>query len=199
MPRHLPMPLIVPGDVASFDQPAWAPDGLAIVFWVWRRSEVGTPNFGNLYRAKTDGQDLERITDGVGRHRDPAWSPDGRRIAFFAQRPDGDGIFLMDPDGSRLRLLSTEPALDRSPSWSPDGEWITFVSSRNGSQDIFIMRADGTASVNLTEGVAPADNSPAWSSVVLPQIPTPVQSAGWAETKAGVWTCGSRRPFVFCQ
>ena len=182
-PRHVPMPLSVAvGDLASFDQPTWAPDGLTVAFWVWRRSELGTPNFGNVYRAGLDGQNLRRLTDGIGSHRDPAWSPDGTRIAFYADRPEGEGIFLMDPDGGRLRLLSTS-AVDWAPSWSPDGEWITFVSTRDGSQDVFIMRADGTEAVNLTVGVAPADRSPSWSSVVLPQIPTSMQATGWAEAK----------------
>ena len=170
--RHLPMPLNVdPGDVASFDQPTWAPDGLTIAFWVWRKSEQRSPNNGHIYRAGIDGQHLEMLTDGVGRNGDPAWSPDGLRIAFFGARPEGEGIFLIDTTGGGPKLLPAVGAIG-SPRWSPDGEWITYVSTRDGNRDIFIVRADGTEAVNLTQGIMPADHSPAWSPSALPSIPT---------------------------
>jgi len=183
--RHLPMPLdVAAGDVASFDQPTWAPDGLTIAFWVWRQSEQRSPNNGHVYRAGIDGQHLEMLTDGVGRNGDPAWSPDGLHIAFFGARPEGEGIFLISATGGRPELLPVVGVIG-GPRWSPDSEWITYVSTRDGSQDIFIVRADGTEAVNLTQGIMPADHSPAWSPAALRSIPTVVVGMSWGDAKSG--------------
>ncbi|MDA0334464.1 MAG: hypothetical protein O2782_04800 [bacterium] len=184
-PRHLPMPLdVAVGDVLSFDQPTWAPDGLTMAFWVWRLSERRLPNDGNVYRAGVDGQHLQMLTDGIGRNSDPAWSPDGQYIAFFGARPEGEGIFLLDADGGRPRLLSAKDAIG-GPSWSPDSEWITYVSTPDGNQDVFIMRADGSDAVNLTHGVTSADHSPSWSPAALVSIPTVAAGSSWAQVKQG--------------
>ena len=52
---------------------------------------------------------------------------------------DGD-LFLVRPDGTGLRPLTSGPFLDEHPSWSADGKLIAFV--RNGV--IHTMWADGT-------------------------------------------------------
>jgi TolB protein len=181
--RHLPMPLAVDaGDMVSFDQPTWAPGGRTIAFWVWRQSELQSPDNGNVYRADIDGQHLALLTDGMGRNRDPAWSPDGTRIAFYGDRPEGAGIFLINADGGRPTLLPSSKAIG-SPSWAPDSGWLTFVSTRDGNQDIFIMRADGSEAVNLTQGIPQADHSPAWSPASLPSIPTATEGPSWGQVK----------------
>lgn len=182
--RHAPMPLdVVAGDVVSFDDASWSPDGLTIAFWVWRVSELGTPNHGNVYRAGPDGQDLQRLTDGIGRNSEPAWSPDGQRIAFFGARPEGEGIFVMNASGGKPTLLSTGGAADHRPSWSHDSQRLTFVSTRNNNQDVFIMRADGTSAVNLTPGSTAADHSPAWSPASVTSVHTAVPAAPWSQVK----------------
>ncbi len=184
--RHVPMPLEVQsGDVVSFDDPTWAPDGHTIAFWVWRLSELGTPNYGNVYRAGLDGQNLQRLTDGLGRNSEPAWSPDGQQIAFYGARPEGTGLFVINANGGPPRLLSVARGMERRPSWSHDGRWLTFVSTRNGNQDVFVMRLDdgSTEAVNLTAASTAADHSPAWSPASVVSVHTAIRATSWARAK----------------
>jgi Tol biopolymer transport system component len=74
------------------------------------------------YERKSEGVSEIYVVDlEIGEHRrltsggDPAWSPDSRRIAFVR---DGD-IYLIDPDGRRLRKLTRGPGDDEFPGWLP--------------------------------------------------------------------------------
>ena len=60
-------------------------------------------------------------------------------IAFFSER-DGDyEIYLMNPDGTGVTRLTSDPAFDAYLSWSPDGSRIAFSSDRSGSSNIYLM------------------------------------------------------------
>src|SRR6185436_7223043 len=87
------------------------------------------------------------------------------RIAFVSNRDSaGIDIYLMDPDGSNVRRLTTDSSSEAQPAWSPDGGRIAFVSDRRGAggTDIYVMDTLGTNVVNLTNDAA-VDLAPAWS------------------------------------
>jgi len=71
-----------------------------------------------------------------------AWSVTGA-IAFA--RPDGY-MYVMNPDGSGLRQLSSIPC--SQPDWSPDGRRLVCSARSN----IATMRADGSGFRQLTRG-----------------------------------------------
>ena len=145
--------------------PTWSPDGTQIVF-VSDRS-------GNwdIYVMDADGEDeyLRRLTDtsesefGWGHGaRNPAWSPDGKYIAYESGGSIYAEIYLMDADGSNVRLLMGGGV---NPTWSPDGKYIAYESRTGGnirSPDILVMDADGSNNYLLThyDGY---DGEPAWS------------------------------------
>ena len=69
----------------------------------------------------------------------------------------GDGIYVMNPDGSGQRMLARS---GNSPAWSPDGRKIAFSG---GAQGIFVMNADGSEHQRLTPRLAGRKASLAWS------------------------------------
>jgi len=95
------------------------------------------------------------------------------RIAFTSFRVDppagkqrsGD-IFSMNPDGSGLRRLTTNPDLDRQPDWSVDGRAIAYTIRKPGSQinyEVARMTAAGTGHRQLTTSDAgQASSQPSW-------------------------------------
>ncbi len=61
-------------------------------------------------------------------------------IAFGASGPDGDGLYLVKPDGSGLRLLTTESGVVSYPVWSPGGGRIAYVVGEPGGADPVLLR-----------------------------------------------------------
>ena len=120
---------------------------------------------------------------------DPVWSPDGRRIAFagvteVAALPTSyeyrSAIYVVDADGSDLRLITARPGVGGTGSWSPDGRYLVYPGSPDGTAlpafsngadvyaglnppaDIFVIGSDGAGDRNLTN--TPWDESGAeWS------------------------------------
>jgi Tol biopolymer transport system component len=89
------------------------------------------------------------------------------RIAFTMRTETGNfDVYSMNPDGSGVTQVTTDPATDRNPRWSPDGERIAFSSDRSGDFDIWVVNADGTNPVHVSgfasDGVL--DSVPSWSA-----------------------------------
>lgn len=92
------------------------------------------------------------------------------RIAFMSTR-SGDGeIYLINPDGKRVRRLTKDPEYDSAPAWSPDGQKITFASFRDLHRpggiilaELYVMNADGTNPINLTQTPRRHDLDSCWS------------------------------------
>ena len=94
------------------------------------------------------------------------------RIAFMSNRSGNGEIYLMNPDGKRLRRLTKHPQFDTVPAWSPDGQKITFASFRDEHRlpigqmihaEIYLMNPDGTNLINLTQSAERADGVSSWS------------------------------------
>ena len=94
------------------------------------------------------------------------------RIAFSSERDAPPGaprvfdIFSMNPDGSGVRRLTTNPETDRQPDWSPTGRDIAYTIRKPGSATNFEaarMTAAGTRHRRLTttpEGQS--SSQPSW-------------------------------------
>ncbi|HMQ69195.1 MAG TPA: DPP IV N-terminal domain-containing protein [Ignavibacteria bacterium] len=81
-------------DGISDNYPSVSMDGLNVVF---DKSE----NIGQIFRIKTDGSGLTRLSDSNS--IDPDWSPDGNWITFSSESPRF--IWIMSKDGSSKRRL----------------------------------------------------------------------------------------------
>lgn len=89
----------------------------------------------------------------------------GTRIAFDSRRSGRLSLYIMDADGTGLRMLTNTPGAARGPAWSPDGSRIAYYGSteENGFYDIFVVDADGTNARNLTNSPGIDDKYPTWS------------------------------------
>jgi dipeptidyl aminopeptidase/acylaminoacyl peptidase len=93
-----------------------------------------------------------------------AWSADGRSILYSRDLVNDDlDVYTIEPDGSRLRQLTSNAVHDYAPAFSPDGRWIAFVRAAENSYELklFVMAADGSAVRQLTR--TGSNIAPAWS------------------------------------
>lgn len=119
-----------------------------------------------LVYASDPGQDrCAYLMDPLGRGslritHDPAGvgtsviSPDGTKLAFSQVRNGVERLWVMNIDGTELRLLTDGPGFQAHPDWSPDGEWIAFTSTREGGPHVWVIRPDGTGLRRVTPFVA---------------------------------------------
>jgi len=108
----------------------WSPDSKTVIFMakqaIWQVNADGT----GLHKVWTPPNDGTGIDDG------PAFTPDGRYIIFTrcCPKPSGYGLWRINADGSRLRVVTREVAggpnvdgpSDNLPQVSPDGKRIAF-------------------------------------------------------------------------
>src|SRR5690348_16855352 len=89
-----------------------SPDGKTIVFDL----------LGDIYTVPMAGGSATRITSGSGFDGQPRFSPDGKSIVFVSDRSGSENLYLVNPDGQRLRPLTTgRNQAYISPDFTPDG------------------------------------------------------------------------------
>jgi Tol biopolymer transport system component len=155
-------------DYSSVDwYPALSYDNTKIVFSGYK-FRAGL----QLFTVNIDGTNLTQITPDGGGFLAASWSPDGKQIVCMGGLPPSDpdapyddDIYIMNSDGSNLRVLA-DVAQDFLPSWSPDGKKIIFSSSATTSSPepnvVYSVSPDGS---NL-QAITPPGNyyQLSWSS-----------------------------------
>lgn len=135
----------------------WSPDGR------WLLYQSSRDHGSGIFRLDVATGAETRLTAPGVNSFDPAFSPDGRTIVFTRESPRGLQLFLMAPDGQKVRQLTNFYGISASvPAWSPDGSRIAFTGARDRESGVFVMRANGTEAFRLTTGFTGAGEA-AWS------------------------------------
>lgn len=128
---------------------SWLPDGNRIVFMSNQSGE------SRIYLMDVDSSTISDINYQPGEaDMRPVVSPDGQQIAFMSRRnefTDWDDIYIMNIDGSNLRLLTDNSEYNDNPSWSPNGTKLAFDSVHNNIEGVYIWDIGNKVIALLTE------------------------------------------------
>jgi TolB protein len=116
--------------------PAWTPDGAAVVF------ESDAQSFRDLYRVARGGGAPVRLTDQPNGSFEPDVSRSGQ-IAFGTSRDGNAEVYVMQADGSQPVRRTEDPGDDVKPRWSPDGSALAWIAHRKGTARVWVSGADG--------------------------------------------------------
>ena len=86
------------------------------------------------------------------------------KIVFASDRSGNWDIWMMNPDGTELEQLTTNPAGDYGPALSPDGTKVAFYSNRAGNPDIYVLDLQAGVITPLTTDNPESDSDPTWSN-----------------------------------
>jgi len=119
---------------------------------------------GDIWVAKSDGTDLDNITDSPGvTEVEPDISPDGKSIVYTASNgPTGD-IMRSRIDGSDVTPILEVANDDRAPEWSPDGKRVAFHRYDGSQYDVYSVKKDGSDVDRLTKTASKSEVNPTWS------------------------------------
>jgi Tol biopolymer transport system component len=137
-------------------QPAFAPDGIRIVFG----NSVGTSAGGGLWIINSDGTGGARIPNTQQNDTWPTFSPDGRQVGFVRHDGRFNSLWVINVDGTGLRQVTTGITVE-DPEWSPDG--TRFAFSGGPASDLYVVNQDGTGLTNLTAAEFSNAAYPSWS------------------------------------
>jgi Tol biopolymer transport system component len=163
-----------PPPLGDFDsEPQYSPDGRWIVFTRFHEcpfnehARVFAPKGCTqaIYKVRTDGSSLTRLTAWGQENSAPDWSPDGSRIAYDSCDVGRIGctadIYVMNADGSNKQRLTHTPAVQggtfaiaNNPVWSPAGDRIIYSQWIDGGFPVEIrsMNPDGSNVTTLVAG-----------------------------------------------
>jgi WD40 repeat protein len=154
---------VATGILEMFSGLDWSPDGASVVFAA--RTDptrptpcrpVGGADFcgSRVFTAAADGSTgAVAVGDPELDARWPVWSPDGTLIAFGGGDALTIRLYVMAPDGTGVRPVSTSTGYGWSfmkLDWSPDASQIVSQVGL-GAGDIVLVPADGSGDTMVTE------------------------------------------------
>lgn len=96
----------------------------------YSNGRVAFSYLGDIWIAKDDGSNPQRLTDNKARDIYPRFSPDGQWIAFSSNRDGNYDVFVVPATGGKPKQLTFHSADDNVVGWSPDGKNVLFSSVR---------------------------------------------------------------------
>ena len=147
---------VTDGDYDHAD-PAWSPDGRALVFASARHDERDHDDATDIWLIPAEGGAPRRLTDTQGPAGHPAFSPAGDTVAYLGRASRNAfgrnlRLFIVPVAGGAPRCRTE--TFDRScgplglpPVWSADGRSLTIAAEDQGALGLFrVGPGDGPAS-----------------------------------------------------
>jgi Tol biopolymer transport system component len=131
-------------DIEFARDPNWAPDGRYIVL-------QDSSAIAVVDSAAPSGSP-HKLTDGMTNDENPDWAPDGSWIAFVrtaANLPNRD-LYVIRPDGSDLRQLTTSGNVEQVLGWLTDGR-VAFDTLGTTPATLAVDVAGGTPTAYTVE------------------------------------------------
>jgi TolB protein len=125
--------------------PVWSPDGTRMAYVSFQNKKPIL-----FVQSLSASKQPAPVAAYRGSNSAPGWSPDGKTLAAVLTRDGTSQIYLMNPDGSNLRKITSSSAIDTEPFFTPDGQSIYFTSDRGGSPQIYKMAASGGEPARIT-------------------------------------------------
>jgi hypothetical protein len=141
---------VVADTLANYIDPNYSPDRARMVFAADR---YGSGNY-DIFVADADGRNAVRLTTEAALDLQPIWTPDGAHLLFVSARSGTRQLYLMRPDGSTVRQLTSLAGGADQPAISPDGKAVAFTgypTGRDGQSDIFVVPVAGGAPAAVTD------------------------------------------------
>ena len=169
LPR-LFLPSITPSPTLTLG-PTSTPQGGGFSQIAFVSDRAGIPE---IFKANSDGTNLEQVTFVSGGACQPDWSPDGYHLVFISpcpakqnDHPDAK-LYVINVDGSGLAEIPAIQAGGFDPAWSPDGNRIAFASLTNGLAQIYVININDYTVTPLTKfssdfRLPDWSRQPAWS------------------------------------
>jgi len=132
--------------------PRLAVDFLLYVAWRGERQGIWALTHGTTREIWSSAE--SRIVGG------PAIAPDGRHAVFSVDDRGRSLLYLMDNDGSHLRILADSLALRGNPAWAPDGQSVVSAVVRDGEPRVTRIFLNGDSPLPL---VSEYSIDPVWS------------------------------------
>jgi TolB protein len=173
----------------GFDFPyGYSPDGSRILFTQFVNEH------GTLFSVKPDGSDPVQLSppalsvidldffDRVGAD----WAPDSFRVAFaaFDQSSRRTGLFVVNADGTGLRLVTPSGIGALSAQWSPNGALIAFTSCC-GLPQAWVVHPNGTG---LRQVTPPVGRAVFWTPVWSPDSTKLLLNRQDRNNQTSLWT-----------
>ncbi len=164
--------------------PAWRPDGLALLYV--RNGRSGARGAPAIFRWDMR---LHRATTLTGPgYLEPSWSPDARYIAATKTSAFGNDVVILDASGGRELARITNDGASWAPTWSPTGDSIAYLHIDGQVVDLKLVKLGGAAPnwtiadpIDLTENAGlDSASRPDWyvpASELPAPPPTPTPSA----------------------
>ncbi len=146
---HWPTPSTLDALEGSYETDALIWDHLLYRHWNEWRAGIRT----HLFAVPAEGGEAKDLTpwdedvptNTLPGYGDVALAPDGSEIAFVMNpdsvvaRSTNNDVFVMGPDGTGRRALTTNPGNQNTPTYSPDGRYLAYRS-----QPTAVFEADRT-------------------------------------------------------